>query len=149
MSPRLSWSHNRRKRAQARYAVQLAEHEAKLAARAAKKERGESVGGKPPAAPTPTPEPKDQYNFTDPERRIMKAGNGQHFKQSCTGWGGSETGGIELKKRGRSLKTGLHPSRGVTEPLKTAEAIPSASGLRLIPTAVRSATSAVLPTALS
>jgi transposase len=69
-------------RAQARYAVQLAGHEAKLAARAAKKERGETVGGKPPAAPTPTPEPKDQYNFTDPESRIMKAGNGQHFEQS-------------------------------------------------------------------
>ncbi len=68
-------------RAQARYAVQLAGHEAKLAVRAAKKERGETVGGKPPAAPTPTPEPKDQYNFTDPESRIMKAGNGQHFEQ--------------------------------------------------------------------
>ena len=40
------------------------------------------MGGKPPAAPTPTPEPKDQYNFTDPESRIMKAGSGQHFEQS-------------------------------------------------------------------
>jgi len=69
-------------RAQARYAVQLAEHETKLAARAGKKEGGEKVGGKPPQAPTPTPEPKDQYNFTDPESRIMKAGGGQHFEQS-------------------------------------------------------------------
>lgn len=69
-------------RAQARYAVQMAEHEAKLAARAAKKERGEKVGGQPPQAPTPTPAPGDQYNFTDPESRIMKAGNGQHFEQS-------------------------------------------------------------------
>ena len=69
-------------RAQARYAVQLAEHEAKLAERAAKQERGEKVGGKPPQAPTPTPEPGDQYNFTDPESRIMKAGNGNHFEQS-------------------------------------------------------------------
>src|SRR3989454_192002 len=34
-------------RAQARYAVELAEHEKKLAQRAAKKERGEKVGGKP------------------------------------------------------------------------------------------------------
>ena len=32
-------------RAQARYAVQLAEHEAKLAAREAKQERGEKVSG--------------------------------------------------------------------------------------------------------
>lgn len=69
-------------RAQARHALALAEHEQKLAARAAKKERGERVGGKPPAAPTPEPSPGDQYNFTDPESRIMKAGSGQHFEQS-------------------------------------------------------------------
>jgi transposase len=69
-------------RAQARYATQLAEHEAKLARRAAKTERGEKVGGPPPEAPTSTPEPGDQYNFTDPESRIMKAGNGNHFEQS-------------------------------------------------------------------
>jgi hypothetical protein len=62
--------------------VQLAEHEAKLAARAAKQERGEKVRGKPPQAPTPTPEPGDQYNFTDAESRIMKAGSGNHFEQS-------------------------------------------------------------------
>jgi hypothetical protein len=69
-------------RAQARYAVQLAEHEAKMAERAAKKERGEKPGGKPPQAPTPDPDAKDQYNFTDAESRIMKAGGGHHFEQS-------------------------------------------------------------------
>ena len=69
-------------RAQAHYVAQLAEHEAKLAQRAAKKERGQKVDGPPPQAPTPTPEPGDQYNFTDPESRIMKAGNGNHFEQS-------------------------------------------------------------------
>lgn len=69
-------------RAQARYALELAEHERKLAERAAKKERGEKVGGKPPKAPTPEPGPADQYNFTDSESRIMKAGNGRHFEQS-------------------------------------------------------------------
>ena len=30
----------------------------------------------------PPPEGGDQYNFTDPESRIMKAGNGNHFEQS-------------------------------------------------------------------
>ena len=70
-------------RAPARCAVQLAEPETKLAARAAKKERGEKVGVKPPQAPTPPPEPGDPYHFTDPESRIMKAGNGNHFEQSC------------------------------------------------------------------
>lgn len=69
-------------RAQARYAAQLAEHEQKLAERAAKKERGEKVRGQPPQAPTPEPDAKEQYNFTDPESRIMKAGNGNHFEQS-------------------------------------------------------------------
>ena len=69
-------------RAQARYAIQLAEHEAQLAAREAKQERGEKVNGKPPSAPTPEPAPKDQYNFTDAESRIMKAGTGKHFEQS-------------------------------------------------------------------
>jgi transposase len=69
-------------RARARHAVALAEHEEKLAARAAKKERGERVGGQSPKAPTPGPGAKDQYNFTDPESRIMKAGGGQHFEQS-------------------------------------------------------------------
>jgi transposase len=69
-------------RAQARYALELAEHAEKLAERAAKKERGQRVGGKEPKAPTPEPEAKDQYNFTDPESRIMKAGSGNHFEQS-------------------------------------------------------------------
>jgi transposase len=69
-------------RAQARYALALAEHEQKLAERAAKQARGERVGGKPPKAPTPEPGAGDQYNFTDPESRIMKAGSGQHFEQS-------------------------------------------------------------------
>jgi hypothetical protein len=53
-----------------------------VAQRTAKKERGEKAGGKPPQAPTPTPEPGDQYNFTDPESRIMKASHGNHFEQS-------------------------------------------------------------------
>jgi transposase len=69
-------------RAHARYTAQLVEHEQKLAERAAQQERGQRVGGQPPEGPTPAPQPGDQYNFTDPESRIMKAGNGQHFEQS-------------------------------------------------------------------
>src|ERR1017187_462317 len=69
-------------RAQARYAVDLAEHQKKMAERQARQERGEKVGGKTPPPPSPEPGPKEQYNFTDPESRIMKAGNGQHFEQS-------------------------------------------------------------------
>lgn len=69
-------------RAHARYTAQLAEHAQKLAERPEQAARGEPVRGKAPAAPTPTPDPKDQYNFTDPESLIMKAGNGHHFEQS-------------------------------------------------------------------
>jgi transposase len=69
-------------RARARYARELAEHEKKLAERAAKKERGEGTRGQPPQGPTPEPGASDQYNFTDPQSRIMKAGGGQHFEQS-------------------------------------------------------------------
>lgn len=69
-------------RARARYAGELAEHQARLAEREAKQERGERVGGRPPAAPAPEPGPKEQYNFTDPESRIMKAGTGGHFEQA-------------------------------------------------------------------
>lgn len=69
-------------RAQSRYAAQLAEHEKKQAERAARKERADKVGGPPPKAPSSQPGAKEQYNFTDPESRIMKAGSGNHFEQN-------------------------------------------------------------------
>ncbi len=69
-------------RAGARAQVEQPEYEAKLAAREAQRAQGKKPRGKEPQAPSATPEPKDQYNFTDPESRIMKAGSGQHFEQS-------------------------------------------------------------------
>jgi transposase len=57
-------------------------YEAKLAERKERRERGERVRGREPKEPSPEVDPKDQYNFTDPQSRIMKAGNGQHFEQS-------------------------------------------------------------------
>jgi transposase len=70
------------KRAQERAREQHAEYEKKVAEREAKRQNGEKPRGSEPKAPSPTPEAKDQYNFTDPESRIMKAGNGQHFEQA-------------------------------------------------------------------
>jgi transposase len=64
-------------RAHARYRAEMAQYQKKLARRAAKDRRGRS-----PKAPTDKPKGTDQYNFTDPESRIMKAGNGDHFEQS-------------------------------------------------------------------
>lgn len=70
------------KRAQERAQAQQLDYEKKLAQREAKRQQGQQLGGSEPKAPSATPEAKEQYNFTDPESRIMKAGNGQHFEQA-------------------------------------------------------------------
>lgn len=60
-------------RAKKRLETERAEYEAKLAVREAKeKESGKKSRGKEPKPPEEGPRPKDQYNFTDPESRIMK-----------------------------------------------------------------------------
>lgn len=69
-------------RAKEMAAAQQAEYQAKQAQRQAQREAGQKPRGPEPTAPSEVPDPKAQYNFTDPESRIMKAGNGQHFEQS-------------------------------------------------------------------
>ena len=59
-----------------------ADYQAKQAKRQAAQEAGKKPRGAAPTPPSETPDPKAQYNFTDPESRIMKAGNGQHFEQA-------------------------------------------------------------------
>ena len=62
-------------RAAQRFEKEQAEHLEKLAEREAKeKASGKKPSGKKPKAPEEGPRPKDQYNFTDPESRIMKDG---------------------------------------------------------------------------
>jgi transposase len=63
-------------------AAQQEEFKAKEAKRQAQREAGQKPRGPEPTPPSSTPDPKAQYNFTDPESRIMKAGNGQHFEQA-------------------------------------------------------------------
>lgn len=63
-------------------AAQQPEYEAKVAARQAQRAAGKKPRGKEPVPPSAVPEPKAQYNFTDPESRIMKAGNGSHCEQA-------------------------------------------------------------------
>jgi transposase len=69
-------------RAQERYEVEQAEYEAKMRGR---EEKARQTGRKPrglvPQPPAPGPRGKDQYNFTDPESRIMKNSNNQGFDQ--------------------------------------------------------------------
>ena len=64
-------------RAKERYARELMEHEAKMAAREAKTAAtGKKPGGKPPQPPVEGPLPKDQINLTDEESRIMPVAGG-------------------------------------------------------------------------
>ena len=76
-------------RADARYQAEVAAYQAKLAERAERERTtGKPSRGKSPAPPTPGPAPKDQYNFTDPESRIMKnstnTGVDQHYNAQVT-----------------------------------------------------------------
>lgn len=103
-------------RAQARLAVQRAEP-------SAKKHDDENSGGQPPQAPTSGPQPGDQFNFTDPESRIMKAGNGNHFDQSY-----NAQAVVEVESR---LIVGQRVSQAANdkqELVPTLAAIPSAVG---------------------
>ena len=63
-------------------AAERAEYEAKLTQR---EERGRATGrrpgGRPPTPPVPGPRDGDQYNFTDPESRIMKSSTHAGFEQ--------------------------------------------------------------------
>src|SRR6266581_2376117 len=69
-------------RAAERAAAEQAEYEAKLAQR---EERERTTGrrprGRPPIPPEPGPRDGDQYNFTDPESRIMKSSTHAGFEQ--------------------------------------------------------------------
>lgn len=69
-------------RAEERYQAEKAEYEAKLREREERaQQRGRKPGGRPPKPPTPGPRDKDQYNFTDPESRIMKNSTNGGFDQ--------------------------------------------------------------------
>ena len=59
-----------------------ADYEAKQAQRQAQRDAGKKPRGPEPQPPGAEPAPKAQYNFTDPDSGIMKAGSGEHFEQS-------------------------------------------------------------------
>ena len=69
-------------RAQARYEAEKAEYDEKMQERQAKAEaRGKKPRGRAPKPPEEGPRDKDQYNFTDPDSRIMKNSTDQGFNQ--------------------------------------------------------------------
>jgi transposase len=78
-------------RAQARFEAEQAEYERKLAEREARAARtGKKPGGKPPKAPEPGPQAKDQVNLTDAESRIMPTAGGG-FEQTYNAQAGVDT----------------------------------------------------------
>jgi len=78
-------------RARERAVAERPAYEAKQAVREVKKQRGEKVPGRAPQPPRETPQPKDQFNFTDSESRIMKCGSGEHFEQAYNAQASVET----------------------------------------------------------
>ncbi len=69
-------------RAKERTALEQAEYDAKVQERAEKaRQTGRPPRGRAPKPPTPGPRDKDQYNFTDPESRIMKHSSTEGFEQ--------------------------------------------------------------------
>jgi hypothetical protein len=70
-------------RAQERQAAEQAEYEAQQRIREEKaRRRGRKPPGRPPTPPSAEPRDKDQYNFTDPESRIMKCSSSAGFEQA-------------------------------------------------------------------
>jgi transposase len=69
-------------RAKDRDATEQAAYEAKVREREEKaRTSGRKPGGRPPAPPTPGPRDSDQYNFTDPDSRMMKNSRNAGFEQ--------------------------------------------------------------------
>jgi transposase len=69
-------------RAKERDALEQAAYDANVREREAKAQRkGKPPRGRPPTPPTPGPRDDDQYNFTDPESRIMKNSTDKGFNQ--------------------------------------------------------------------
>jgi transposase len=69
-------------RAKERYEAEKAEYDAKLKEREAKaRKRHQKPRGKAPKPPEEGPSDKDQYNFTDPDSRIMKNSTNNGYDQ--------------------------------------------------------------------
>jgi transposase len=69
-------------RAAERLAAEQAAYEEKVRAREERaRARGRRPGGRPPTPPVPGPRAGDQYNFTDPDSRIMKNPTDAGFDQ--------------------------------------------------------------------
>ncbi len=111
-------------RAQERYQAEQTAYAAKLRARAEKAERTKrKPGGRPPQPPTAGPRDQDQYNFTDPESRIMKNGNDDGFDQHFNAQAAVDQDSLLIV--GHSLSNHTNDQ---AEVVPTLDAIPAALG---------------------
>ena len=111
-------------RAQERYAAEQAAYDAKVREREApSRQTGSKPRGRPPTPPTPGPRDKDQYNFTDPESRIMKNSNNDGFNQHYNAQAAVEHDSVLIVASTLSN----HPN-DQAEAIPTLDAIPLALG---------------------
>jgi len=111
-------------RAVERAAAEQAEYEAKLAQRAERERTtGRRPGGRPPTPPVPGPRDGDQYNFTDPQSRIMKNPTDAAFEQDYNAQIAVDQGSLFIIASALSN----HPNDS-QEAEPTLEAIPSEIG---------------------
>ena len=111
-------------RAEQRYASEQAAYEAKLQEREDKaRASGRKPRGRAPVAPTPGARDADQYNFTDPDSRIMKNSTNQGFDQHYNAQVAVDQDSLLIV--GQSLSN--HPN-DQAEAQPTLEAIPPALG---------------------
>src|SRR5947209_13122648 len=111
-------------RAEERAAAEQAEYAAKLAQREERERTtGRRPGGRPPTPPVLGPRDGDQYNFTDPESRIMKNPTNVGFEQDYNAQVAVDQGSLLIV--GWALSN--HPNDS-QEAEPTLEAIPSAIG---------------------
>src|SRR5438445_8383497 len=111
-------------RAQERTAAEQADYEAKMAQRAERERTtGRRPGGRPPTPPMPGPRDSDQYNFTDPESRMMKNPTNAGFEQDYNAQVAVDQASLLIV--GNALSN--HPNDSL-EAEPTLQAIPSAIG---------------------
>src|SRR5947209_5734109 len=112
-------------RAQERAAAEQGEYEARLAQRAERERTtGRRPGGRPPTPPLPGPRDGDQYNFSDPESRIMKNPTNAGFEQDDNAQLAVDQGSLLII----ACALSNHPNDS-QEAEPTLEAIPSALGM--------------------
>ena len=111
-------------RAQERAVAEQADYEARMAQRAERERAtGRRSGGRPPKPPEPGPRDGDQYNFTDPQSRIMKNPTNAGFEQDYNVQLAVDQGSLLIV--GWALSN--HPNDS-QEAEPTLEAIPSTLG---------------------